>query len=122
MLPLFSEFEAITACRDRNALGHIILKAFSGLLGEKADVALFRRESGDTGLTICAGPTVMAAAFGPWEGLLQASQIPNVLKTEVKKGRLYGVIPLHSSEVSTAKMLIAFAAEENVATENLENL
>ena len=122
MLPLFPEFETLSGCRDRNALGQIILRSFAKLLGERADIALFRRDQGDTGLTRCVGPTVMAAAFGPWDALLQASQIPNTLKTEVKNGRLYGVIPLHSSEVSTAKTLIAYAADEPVAKEQEENL
>lgn len=122
MLPLFPEIETLSGCRDRNVLGQIILQTFSKLLGERADVALFRRDQGDTGLTRCVGPTVMAAAFGPWEALLQASQIPNTLKTDVKKGRLYGVIHLHSSEVSTAKILVAYAAEEDTAKEHEENL
>jgi len=122
VLPLFAELEAISGCRDRNMLGGIILQAFAKMLGERADVALFRRDQGDTGLTRCVGPTVMAATFGPWEGLLQAIQFAGTLKTEVKNGRLYGVIQLHSSEVSTAKVLIAYAAEEKLAKDLEDSL
>ncbi|OQA32238.1 MAG: Diguanylate cyclase DosC [Betaproteobacteria bacterium ADurb.Bin341] len=122
MLPLFPELEAISSCRDRSALNQILLRAFAHLLGEDADVALFRRDQGETGLTQCVGPTVMSAAFGAWDGLLRASLVPNLLKSEVQDGRAYGVIPLHSSEVSSAKTLIAFAADEKLLRRHEDNL
>lgn len=122
MLPLISDLEAISACRDRGMLGMIVLKSFAKLLGPGADVALYRRELGDTGLTRCVGPTVMASAFGPWLKLLESCQFANNLKTETKNGRAYGAVMLQSSEISAAKVLITYAVDEPAASENQDNL
>jgi diguanylate cyclase (GGDEF)-like protein len=122
VLPLLPDLEAISGCRDRRILGHLIVGAALKLLGEGADVALFRKELDDQNLMLSRGPTVMAAALGPWAKLLEAGVFPNGVGSSTVDGRTYGILPLQSSEVSSAKTLLAFAVDAQVAADNLDNL
>ncbi|MGE5384873.1 MAG: GGDEF domain-containing protein [Betaproteobacteria bacterium] len=122
MLPLLPDLEAISGCRDRRLLGHLIVATAGKLLGEQSDVALFRKEPDDINLTLSHGPTVMAAALGPWVQLLETTIFPDGIATSAVDGRTYGVLPLQSSEVSSSKTLLAFAVDTQVATDNLDNL
>lgn len=122
MLPLFPDMEAISGCRDRYALGKLFVTAASKLLGDRADIALFSKEQGESDLLISVGPTVMAAALGTWSELLQIERFLNGVETRVDGDRLYGIVPLQSSEVSSAKTLLTFAVEQQRADECLDSL
>lgn len=122
MLPLFPDMEAISGCRDRHALTRLTLTAASHLFGEQADIAIFRKELDETDLLISIGPTVMAAALGPWSELLEKETFPGGSATTLIDGRTYGTVHLQSSEISSAKLFLAFATDENCASQHLDSL
>lgn len=122
VLSLFRDLEAISGCRDRHVLGRLMIKATARLLGERADVALYRRENSDLALSHSLGPTVMESALTHWPELLGGGHFSEEILTKSRDGRLYGVLPLQSSEVSSFNTLVAFAIDEQHTGDYLETL
>lgn len=122
MLPLFPDLEAISACRDRNALALLLVKAVVHLFGEQADVALFCRDRDELGRVISRGKTVDEASAGPWQEMLAVNVMPVTVATRECDGRTYGVVPLQASEIGGTKKFLAFAVASAKASESLEDL
>lgn len=122
MLPLFPDMEAISACRDRHELWRLLVKAAVALLGEDADIALYRRERDEISLAVSRGNHVATADSGIWRELLVASQVPGGVSSRVRDGRTYGVVPLQSSEVGGARDLLALSVAEKRFAACLEDL
>ncbi len=123
LLPVLSHVEAISACRDRRQLAQLLVRATADLLGQAADIAFFRQEREDGAeIAIALGPTVMAAALGPWQELLDGRLLPGKATTQSVNGRVFATLPLQASEVGGRKTYLAFAAEESRLLLHLDEL
>lgn len=109
-LRLLKRIETITACRDRSVLGRVTLQALAVLLGDRADVALFRRDMhGETSLVQHLGPgcaTLLRDAW--WDLLEQARNVEQIVSVTVEKVR-YGAFLLQHSEIGIEQFLLTFA-------------
>lgn len=112
-LPILQNVEAISSCRDRDALGRILLQAAGGLLGEKAGVAIFSRTpQGETALKHSLGATELSPFATPWPALLDKVPGDGQAHTLVDNGRLYGALPLFSSEIAHDHQILVYAVDE----------
>jgi diguanylate cyclase (GGDEF)-like protein len=122
-LPILQNVEAISSCRDRDALGRILLQAAEVLLGENAEVAIFSRMlQGETVLKYFLGTTGLSPLVAPWPDLLAKVPGDGQAHTLADNGSLYGALPLFSSEIANDHQILVYAIDAANGGASLESL
>ena len=122
-LPILQNVEAISSCRDRDALSRIVLQAAEVLLGKNAEVAIFARmPQGETVLKHALGATDLNPLNAPWPALLDKIPGDGQAHTLADNGRLYGALPLISSEIASDHQILVYATDEAGGDAPLESL
>jgi diguanylate cyclase (GGDEF)-like protein len=121
-LPILQNVEAISSCRDRDALGRLVLQAVEMLLGENAAVAIFARTpQGETVIRV-SGATVPDLLTAPWPELFARTPGFGPPHSQVLNGCLHGAFPLLTSEIASDHLILACvidAADELALLESI---
>lgn len=109
MLPLLRSVEAISACRDRDRLPRVLLRALTDLLGSDANVGILAREpQGEVALRVFFGLDIMNSALFLWPTLLNEVRNDGRLLMHEMQGRKCAACVLQSTELRTEQMILAF--------------
>ena len=108
MLSLLQTVEAISLCRDRDRLPHVLVDAVSAALGSDAEVRIFVREpSGAAQLHAFSASTAADSAITTLPSVLDSVQSDNQLLMCAVGGRNCAAVSLPASELRGEPMVMA---------------
>ena len=104
----------MSGCRDRGRLPEVLLRAVDGLFGARADVGLFLREptGGAPELACFKGAGCERRALDLWLGCIDEVPADGGLLRRAVEGHDCGLVALHTSELCTEQIILAYARHE----------